>query len=100
MKRAALLLMLAAAMSCTKYDPGKFIVGPDDTSAIDAILNLTIDPPSIQADGISTATITVSMSPQSTKKDVVFTATDGTFTVGAQSDAKTARVTADATGKA
>jgi hypothetical protein len=99
MKRLWLLVAIVAA-ACTAYDPNKYVVGPDDITKINAILNLTVEPGSVAADGLSSVVVTATLDPQSSKKEVQFTATDGTFTVGAQPDPKTAKVTADAAGRA
>ena len=92
----ALMVSLTGA-SCDVYDPNKYVVSP---SSLDAILSFSASPVSVPADGISTTVLTVQIDPRSSKRDVQFTASDGSFTVGAQSDVKKAAVTADISGKA
>ncbi len=89
--------LVALVAACDVYDPNKYIVNP---SSLDAILSFSASPTSVPADGISTTLLTVQIDPRSTKRDVQFSASDGAFTVGAQTDVKKALVTADLTGKA
>ena len=89
--------LVALVAACDVYDPNKYIVSP---SSLDAILSFSASRTSVPADGISTTLLTVQIDSRSSKRDVQFTASDGSFTVGAQTDVKKALVTADLTGKA
>jgi hypothetical protein len=98
--RWALVLIVSATLvaSCSRhYDSSDYTLGP---TRINDIIGLTANHLSVQADGISTVTLTAQINPASSKRDVNFAATDGTFTVGAQADTKKAMVTADASGVA
>jgi hypothetical protein len=94
----ALIVSTVLVANCSRhYDASDYTLGP---TLVDGIIELTADHPSVQADGISTVTLTARINAASSKRNVAFAATDGTFTVGAQTDTKTAIVAADANGVA
>ncbi len=99
MRRAlALIALILLATSCSRrYNASDYTLGP---TLVATILDLTVDPPNAPADGISVITVTATINADSTKRNVQFTATDGTFTVGAQTDVKKAVVAADSAGHA
>ena len=97
--------LLAATIACTlaigacdrQYDSGTYTLSPTSANAIISLSpSVTVAP----ADGVSRIVLTAKIDPQSTKREIQFSATDGTFTVGAQTDTKKATVIADATGTA
>src|SRR5215831_18316460 len=94
----AVIALTLVATSCSRhYNASDYTLGP---TLVGTILDLKVDPPNAPADGISVVTITATINADSSKRNVQFSATDGTFTVGAQTDTKKAIVVADSAGVA
>ena len=89
-------MVLVTMAGC--HSPDDYVVGP---SQIDDVLGLTLSATTLPADGISRATITAQLDPQTDadKRNVTFTTTAGTLIAGGQ-EATSLVVKADSSGKA
>jgi hypothetical protein len=76
--------------------------GLDDTADPGAVLQLTVTPGALPADGFTTATVVAELDPRTAERyrDVSFSTTLGTFVAGTSSRDTTLVVAADARGRA
>jgi hypothetical protein len=92
--------LCAAAASLALWLPA--CANLDETANPDAVLQLTVTPPSVAADGFSTTTVVAELDPRTAERfrDVSFTTTLGRFVGGTSSQDTTIVVAADTQGRA
>ena len=90
------LVMAMTVTGC--HNPEDYLLAP---SLIDTVLNVTVSPPAIPADGTSRATITAQLDPRTDadKRNITFRTTTGTL-MAAGREGLSITVPADAAGKA
>lgn len=94
MRRAApLLLLFLAGEGCTDLD---------SPAEQDAVLQVTISPRALPADGFSSAQVVAEIDPRSQERyrDITFSTTLGSFPAGTSTGARTIVAAADANGRA